>query len=194
MIARVAALAMLGLAAILVACSSTPTRFYTLDGVATASPAPRPSPLSISVGPVSIPPIVDRPEIVVATGPNEVRLAETHQWAAPLASQLSRAVARNLVTLLGTPGVTLFPQTSAAGAQFRAEVEVQRFESRAGDAAILDAVWTVRRVQDGEARTGRTTVREPVQDASYEALAAGHSRAVARLSADMAQAVGALTP
>jgi uncharacterized lipoprotein YmbA len=194
MIARVAVVAMVGLATVLTACSSTPTRLYTLDGVATASPAPRPSPLAISVGPVSIPPIVDRPEIVVATGPNEVRLAETHQWAAPLASQLSRAVAQNLVTLLGTPRVTQFPQTSAAGAQFRAEVEVQRFESRAGDAAILDAVWTVRRMQDGETRTGRTTVRESVPDASYEALAAGHSRAVARLSADMAQAIGALTP
>jgi hypothetical protein len=32
-------------------------------------------------------------------------------------------------------------------------------------------------------------VREPVQDTSYEALAAAHSRALARLSQDIADAV-----
>jgi hypothetical protein len=184
----------IGFAAVLAACSSTPTRFYTIDGVATASPPATPSPLAVSVGPVSIPPLVDRSEIVVATTPNEVRLAEAHQWAAPLASQLSRAVARNLAVLLGAPSVTLFPQTSGADAQFRVAIEVQRFESREGEAATLDAVWTVRLVQGGGSRTGRTTVREPVQAPGYEALAAAHSRAVAQLSADIAQAIRSSTP
>jgi len=184
----------IGFAAVLAACSSTPTSFYTIDGVATASPPATPSPLAVSVGPVSIPPLVDRSEIVVATTPNEVRLAEAHQWAAPLASQLSRAVARNLAVLLGAPSVTLFPQTSGAEAQFRVAIEVQRFESREGEAASLDAVWTVRRVPDGGSRTGRTTVREPVQAPGYEALAAAHSRGVAQLSADIAQAVRSFPP
>jgi hypothetical protein len=184
----------IGFAAVLAACSATPTRFYTIDGVAAASPPAKPSPLAVSVGPVSIPPLVDRPEIVVATTPNEVRLAEAHQWAAPLASQLARALAQNLVVLLGAPSVTLFPQTSGAEAQFRVAIEVQRFESREGEAASLDAVWTVRRVPDGGSRTGRTTVREPVQAPGYEALAAAHSRGVAQLSADIAQAVRSFPP
>ena len=37
-------------------------------------------------------------------------------------------------------------------------------------------------------------VRETVQDKSYDALAAGHSRAIARLSSDIANAVRALAP
>ena len=57
---------------------------------------------------------------------------------------------------------------------------------------MLDAVWTVRRSKDGKAETGRTTVRETVQEKSYDALAAAHSRAVARLSEDIAAAVRAL--
>jgi hypothetical protein len=96
--------------------------------------------------------------------------------------------------LLGAPSVTLFPQTSGADAQFRVAIEVQRFESREGEAATLDAVWTVRLVQGGGSRTGRTTVREPVQAPGYEALAAAHSRAVAQLSADIAQAIRSSTP
>ena len=61
-----------------------------------------------------------------------------------------------------------------------------------GESATLDAAWTVRRPQDDKSRSGRTTVREPVPRQGYDALAAAHSRAIARLSQDIADAVGAL--
>jgi len=94
--------------------------------------------------------------------------------------------------MLGTPRVTMYPQTLSADADYRAAIEVQSFESTPGDAASLDAVWTVRRMKDGKTETGRTTVREPTQEKGYDALAAAHSRALARLSQDIAAAVQAL--
>jgi uncharacterized lipoprotein YmbA len=172
-------------------CGSAPSsRFYTLS--AGAAPAATPSNLSVAVGPVSIPAVVDRPQIVVSTGPNQVRLEEFNRWASPLQNGIARVVAENLVALLGTPRVTLSSQVLSAEADYRAAIEVQSFESAPGEAAVLDAVWTVRRAKDGTAQTGRTTVRELVQDKSYDALAAAHSRAVARLSRDIADAVRAL--
>ena len=101
-------------------------------------------------------------------------------------------VAENLVALLGTPRVTLSPQTLGTDADYRVAIEVQRFDSAPGEAATLEAVWTVRRTKDGKAQTGRTTAREPASERSYDALAAAHSRAVARLSRDIADAVRAL--
>jgi uncharacterized protein len=169
-------------------CGSTPaSRFYTLS--AGAAPAATPSNLSVSVGPVSVPAVVDRPQIVVTAGPNQVRLEEFNRWASPLQNGIGRVVAENLVAILGTPRVTLSP---SADADYRAAIEVQSFESAPGDAAVLDALWTVRRAKDGRAQTGRTTVREPVQEKGYDALAAAHSRALARLSQDIADAVRAL--
>jgi len=50
----------------------------------------------------------------------------------------------------------------------------------------------VRRMNNGKSKTGRTDVHETVQESSYDALAAAHSRAVARLSQDIADAVQAL--
>ncbi len=88
--------------------------------------------------------------------------------------------------------MTLFAQTLSADADYRAGVDVQSFQSAPGEAAILDAVWTVRRTKDGKAETGRTTAREAVQEKGYDALAAAHSRALARLSRDIADAVRAL--
>jgi len=129
--------------------------------------------------------MVDRPQFVVNAGPNQVRLDEFNRWASPLQNNISRAVAENLVALLGTPRVSLL----SADADYRAVIEVQSFESSPGEAATLDAVWTVRRSKDGKAETGRTTVREAVQEKGYDALAAAHSRAVARLSQDIADGV-----
>jgi uncharacterized lipoprotein YmbA len=186
-----AALALCGLAAVAAGCgSSPPSRFYTLSGTTTAAAAP--SNLSIAVGPVTIPGAVDRPQMVVTTGANQVELDEFNRWAAPLGNNISRVVAMNLVTLLGTPNVSLFPQMLSANTDFRVAIEVQRFDSTPGDSALLDAVWVVRRTADGKSDTGRTTAREPVAEKSYDALVAAHSRAVARLSQDIASAVRGL--
>jgi len=94
--------------------------------------------------------------------------------------------------MLGTPHVTVFSQPMATGARYRVLVDVLRFESAPGEAATLDAVWTVRSTKDGTTRSGRTTVSEPVPDREYATLAAAHSRALDRLSADVAVAIRTL--
>jgi uncharacterized protein len=177
---------------VLVACASPSSRFYTLSSAFESAPAGPASDLAVAVGPVSVPAAVDRPEIVVSTGPNQVRLEEYDRWASPLQDDIARVVAANLVSMLGTPHVTQFPKSLAGSAAYRASIEVQQFESVPGEAAALDAVWTVRRPKDDKSRSGRTTVREAVQQTGYDALAAAHSRAVARLSQDIADAVRAL--
>ena len=179
------------LATLATGCASTPaSRFYTLS--AASVPAATSSKLSVAVGPVSVPAMVDRPQIVVDIGPNQVRLEEFNRWAAPLQNNIARVVADNLVVMLGTPRVTLAAQSLSADADYRVAIEVQSFQSVPGEAAIVDAVWTVRRIKDGKTELGRTTVRETVQDKGYDALAAAHSRALARLSQDIAAAMRAL--
>jgi len=172
-------------------CATTPAaRLYTLSA---SSPAAETAlDISVSVGPVSIPAAVDRPQIVVATAANQVRLDDFNRWTSPLQENLSSVIADNLAALLGSSRVTRFPKTSSADADFRVAIEVTRFESVPGQWATLDAAWTVRRMSDGVVQTHRTSAREPVQDQSYEALAAAHSRAAARLSQDIAEAVRAL--
>jgi hypothetical protein len=192
MMRRRAALAVLcAVAALAAGCgTSPPARFYTLTSSAT--PAAAPSTLLIAVGPVTIPAVVDRPEFVVSVGQNELRIDDFNRWAAPLQDGIARTIAENLVAMLGTPRVILFPQQLATDPEYRVAVEIRTFDSVPGTGIRLDAVWTLRRAKDGKTETGRTSARESVADASYEALAAAHSRAVARLSQDIADAVRAL--
>lgn len=188
---RLAAVILWALGMLIAGCVSSPdSRYFTLN--ATMNHAVESSSLSVVVGPVSVPAAVDRPQIVVSTGPNQVRVDDYNRWASPLQSNISRVVADNLGSILGTPRVTVFPQALVATADYQAAVEVQSFGSALGEAATLDAVWTVRRIKDGKLRVGRTTVREPASERGYDALAAAHSRAAARLSQDIAGAVRAL--
>jgi uncharacterized lipoprotein YmbA len=191
MMGRLAALTIVCMLAPLAAgCASSPARFYTLSATAASSAAS--SKLSVAVGPVSVPAALDRPQIVVSTSANQVTLDDFNRWASPLQDNLAHVVAENLVALLGTPRVTVFPQTLNTDADYRVQIEIRNFESAPGKSASLDAVWTVRRTKDGKTETGSTSVREKVDDSSYDALAAAHSRGVTRLSQDIADGVRTL--
>ncbi|HZR82481.1 MAG TPA: PqiC family protein [Candidatus Binatia bacterium] len=175
------------------ACASAPARFYTLES--TAQPAAATAAahdLAVIVGPVTVPAGVDRPEMVVQVAPNRVDVDEFNRWATPLGDAIARAVAVDLSVLLATPNVAAAPLANFA-ADDRVTIDVQRFESIPGDAALLDALWVVRRLEGGATRTGRTVAREPVQGTGYEALAAAHSRAIGRLADDIATAIVALS-
>lgn len=171
-------------------CASKPSKFYTLSP--TAEPAPATETFSVAVGPVYIPSMVDRPQMVVTTGPNEVGIDEFNRWASPLQSEIARVVAENLARKLGTRMVSIYPQATAAGASYRVMIDVMRFESSPGKSANLDCVWTVRGAREKSVRSGRTTVTEAVADGSTAAIAAAHSRALGRLSGDVAEAIRGL--
>ena len=177
-------------AALAAGCASSPSHFYTLS--ATAAPGTPPTKFSIAVGPVSVPAAVDQPQIVVSTGANQVAFDEFNRWASPLQDNIARVVAENLVVILGTPRITLFPLTLDANPDYRVQIGVRTFDSAPGAYALLNAVWTVRRSKDGKIETGRTSARETLQESGYEALAAAHSRAIARLSQDIADAIRSL--
>jgi uncharacterized protein len=186
-----AVIAILWIVAVLAAGCATPaSRFYTLS--TTPAPAGTPVAYSVAVGPVTIPSVIDRPQIVVSTSPNQVQLDEFNRWASPLQSNIARVVADNLASILGTARVSLFPQTMSAAADYRVAVQVQRFDTAPGDAASLEALWTVTRAKDGTTQTGRTSVREASPSGGYDGVAAAHSRALARLSRDIADAIQAM--
>lgn len=186
---RLAGLLLIALVAAATAgCSaSAPARFYTLNATATPNGAPSECD-PVMVWPVTVPAAVDRPEFVVQLAPNRVEVDEFNRWAAPLNDSIARAVAGDLAVLLGTPDVIAGPLANFNPA-YRVAIDVQRFESVRGEAALVEAVWVVRRTPSGETRSGRTLAREAVQGDGFDTLAAAHSRALAKVSGDIASAI-----
>lgn len=177
-------------AGLMAGCSSPPARFYTLNATAAANTTP--TTISVAVGPVSVPAAVDRPQIVVRESANELTIDEFNRWASPLQDAITRVVAENLVALLDSPRVTLFGQNLNVNVDYRVQIEIRNFDSAPGKYAGLDATWNVRKMKTGAVETGRTSLREPLSEGGYDALAAAHSRAIARMSDDIAKAIHAL--
>jgi uncharacterized lipoprotein YmbA len=187
---RIAQLISIALAATLAAaCSTAPAKFYSLASTSTADGTPATA-ATVMVGPVTIPAAVDQPEFVVQVAANRVEVNEFNRWVSPLGDGIARTVAGDLVVLLGTPQVAS-AQLANFTPDYRVTIDVQKFESVQGQAATLEAVWTVRKTAGGEIRSGRTVAREQVQGQGFDALAAAHSQALAKMSADIAAAIRA---
>ena len=172
-------------------CSSAPSKFYTLNSTAESRGKPGAG-YTVMVGPVSVPMEVDRPQFTVKIGPNRVRIDEFNRWAEPLNNNIARVVAGNLVVLLGAPRVISIPMADFAP-DYRVTIDIQRFESVPGKSAVIDAVWMVKKAVGSKPLSGRTVATEEVSGEDYEALAAAHSRALAKVSGDIAAAMRKMT-
>ena len=180
-----------GVAAVLalaMGCGSTaPSRFYTLGSTATSAGATA-APYAVIVGPVSIPASVDQPALVVQVAPNQVDLDDFNRWAGPLDDGIARTVAGDLSVMLGSPRVATAPLANFEP-DYRVTIDVQRFDSIQGEAALIEAVWAVSPSAGGPTRSGRTVAREAVTGDGVDAFAGAHSRALAQVSRDIAAAI-----
>ena len=169
-------------------CASAPSKFYTLDATA-KSDGGADAHFAIVVGPITVPAEVDRPQFTVQSAPNRVTIDEFNRWAEPLNEGIARVVAADLATLLGTSRVVAVPLANFDPA-YRVAIDVQKFETVPGKLVRVDALWVIRKTAGGTL-SGRTVAEEPVADGSYDALAAAHSRALAKVSTDIAAAIRA---
>jgi len=161
----------------------------------------------VQVGPVSVPELVDRAQLVVRDGPHEVAILEQHRWAATLASDVSHTLA-NAIDRALTGGAALPYETGQAVTRepdVVLAVAVLRFDTLVGSAAAVDddIAWSAR-CRGGSAATsgeknGVEKIHLPVAEhgheaAAYSALVAAHARALAAAAAAMAPAIEAIGP
>ena len=190
MMSKPVLLAALLAVAALAGCGTSPkANFYTLGP--DAAPAQAQTSYSVAIGAVTVPDILDRPQIVIRAGANQVMINDFERWAGSLKYEIARAIADNLTQMLGGAIVYAYPQGLNVAADYKVQVDVQRFDSALGDAATVEVLWQVRPAK-GEPKNGRSAVRESTGDAkSYDALVAAHNRAIAAVSRDIANAIRA---
>lgn len=176
---------------------SQPSKFYVL------SPLPSETGkqvvaaehgLAIVVGPVSLPPYLDRPEIVTRAGGNELHLSEFDRWAEPLRQNFSRVLAENLAILIPTDRMAVFPWEKSPPIDYQVVVEVTRFEGYTDGNSVLMARWSIFGA-DGkqELVTRQSTFTTPTgTPQNYEATVSTLSRSLADLSREIAAEVKAI--
>jgi uncharacterized lipoprotein YmbA len=186
--------AALGAAVLVAACgTSAKPAFYRLSPTAPEH-AQAATSYTVALEAVTVPDVVDRPQMVLYITENTVEVRDLQRWAESLKGNLGRVVADNLSRELGQKLVVAYPASgSMERPDYRVWIDVQSFESRRGVSATLDAMWGVKGPGPEATVTGRTTAVETAGE-GFESLVAAHSRAAGRLSADIAAAIRSLPP
>ncbi len=179
---------LLGAGALLLgACaSSPPSSFYLLTPMK-AAPAVPDSGLIVGVGPVRLADYLDRPQIVSREVPNRLRVSEVHRWGGSLQDNLLLVLAQNLSLLLGGEQVLVYPWDDPLQPDYQVRMEVRRFDGGPDSEVELDARWSIEAADAAEASgKGRSLIREAVGGTEVTDLVAAQSRALERLSRDIA--------
>jgi uncharacterized lipoprotein YmbA len=162
--------------------------FFTLSAPTSAAGVPQSASPAIFVGPVSVPEAVDRSQLVLRTGANQVEVSEQYRWAEPLKNAIPRVIGDTLSRELGTSRVLTSRSAAALPVDYRVAIEIQRFDSSLQSGATVDALWTVTKVDGNVRRAGRTLATEAAAN-DAASLAAAHGRALDRVGRDIAAAI-----
>jgi uncharacterized lipoprotein YmbA len=170
--------------------------FYTLSpagGPAAGTPLAERPELGLSVGPIEIPRYVDRPELVTRQGVHGLVPWNDHRWGGSLRTDLLRAVASDLGSLLGTLRVAVYPAEARFPVHYRVLIDFVSLDGEAGRSVLLRAVWTLASGQDGRALlVQESSFEEPVGSPGFEDLVAAQRSALARLDREIAARIAAL--
>lgn len=187
-------------------CSSPPKEnFYTLipatatttaTTLTSAVPAESAA-YTVAVGPVRVPEIVDRPQLVVRTGPTHVDLLDQHRWAQPLRAEIAQAIAAQLRATLPTARIALDRDTAGQNPDYRVAVDISRFDAVPGEAVTVHALWTIspsanKSVSMDKPLSGQTAAQEAVRGSGADALANAFARALTTVSRDIAATLSGL--
>jgi uncharacterized protein len=187
-----------GLVAGLGCAGSAPAKFYTLSPLSTTGEVrvekeTAGRALAIGIGPVRLPQYLARKEIVTRTDANKIDLAEFDLWGGSLQDDFSRNLLENLSLLLASDRVSLYLWPGMGTIDYRVGMDVIRFEGNRGGDVVLVANWTIREGQGNKfIRVQNSRIHEPTGGQSYEAMVGGLSRALARLSREIAEGIKAL--
>lgn len=188
-----AVILVLALAVCLSACAgkSASSKFYVLSPLPQTKLSDSGGP-PIGVFPIGMPDYLDRPQIVTRVSENEIKFDEFSRWAEPLKENFYTVLVDNLSTLLNSEKVIKTAQNLGVPLAFQVGVEVLQFDGSLGGDAVLNVRWGLFEAEGKKLLLAkRSLFREHTGAATYEALAAAQSRAIAALSREIAEAVRA---
>jgi uncharacterized lipoprotein YmbA len=110
----------------------------------TKSPAAAKSkPVSLLIGPITLPAYLDRSQIVTVAAGHELTVEEFNRWAEPLKDSFYRVLLDDLSLLLGSDELYSYHIDGSISADIQVIMDVTRFDSVPGGDTCLSVFWKV---------------------------------------------------
>lgn len=178
--------------ALITGCGVTkPSKYYLLTPIEQDNSGSLIAPArTIGIGPVAFPAYLDRPQIVLRSGGNQLNYADSHRWAEPLKAAFSQTLSENLSILLPVERTVIYPWSRSTLLDYQVIVNVTRFDADVAGTVILTADWEIIRSSDTKTMgQDKETYTETAGSNEYPAIVAAQSRAVEQLSRSIAAAI-----
>jgi len=160
------------------------TRFYSLSALPPAPDAGN-NALRIGIGPVEIPRLLNRPQIVTRKNNNEVSMSERHQWGGAYKEEIIQTLTDNLAALLKTERIERYPWRFGFKPAYQVRIDLEQLDGQPGAEVLLKARWRLIR-DNREVVVKRAIIRQKVAGKDFSAYIKTQSGALAELSRQIA--------
>ena len=180
------------LGSLLTACATPPTQFYQLEAtspplVTSTTTAKK---MLIGIGPLSLPALVDRKQIVTRGANNAIQLAEFHQWATPLQDNVLNVLSKNIAAQQSNAIVRSYPWSVYGEMDYRVIIDISRFDSQLGKSANLEASWAIMSEKNHTIiSNGQTNIQQLLHDERYESAVLALNKLLSELSQQLSLAL-----
>jgi len=162
------------------------THFYSLNALPPSMSSNKN--LRIGVGPVEIPRLINRPQIVSRKNDTEIKMAELHQWGGSHKEEIIQVIGDNLSSLLNTESIEQYPWKFSFKPSYQVRINIERFDGELGKNITLRARWRLIK-NNKEILVKRTVINTTIQGASYNDYVKAQSQALKTFSRQISQII-----
>jgi uncharacterized lipoprotein YmbA len=168
---------------LLCACaSSRPDHFYILSAqptVAVQAPAIPSTPVTLKV---TLPILVDRPEMILNTSAEGVLVLEHERWAAPLADLVVQTLGQDIERRRGDLLVGVQGTARLAGPTVKITVDVVQMTARRGNRVSIETHWRIVDARKPSEVAGSDIFSAPLGQDGYAGIAQAMSDCLSHLA------------
>lgn len=160
---------------VLVACRSDPIQFHTLSPIQPVATV-HGEKAEVGIEAITVPPQVDRQQIVIRQSDSSLAILEAHWWSASLSEELRSALLQQL-------------PNNSAGRRVSVRLDVLRLDSIPGQYALIDVKWRLRNLGNGDnAMVHCRSTLQTAAGANVDNIVIAHQNNLHRLAAQISQA------
>jgi uncharacterized lipoprotein YmbA len=140
---------------------------------------------AIAIARPSLPPYLDRAELITRLPDGRVALHESHLWSEPLDSAISRVLADNLRRLTGSTNIQPAANFIARDYTALVEVRIERFDPAPDGSLLFQCTWKLQPVGGGDTSPKAFRTSIPIDPASPDPFSSrikAMNEALARLA------------
>ena len=168
-----------------------PTRYYVLNSPSSAENETASVAIlkdaTVGVGPIKLSQVLDRPQIIMRTSKNEIRIADLGRWAGPLHEMVANVLVDNLTALLPGTEILKFPWPVTIPVTYQVAMDITQFDGMPGGDVTLKARWGVLGEDDKRILANKQSeLNEPIGGDTISEMVSAQSRLLEKLCREIA--------